>query len=806
MHSIPNRIKMSEHSKNVKPLQRLSYSEKIANDNEWGKRNVDYHIEISSFGDSTRSSDRDVQLLYDLYNNKFPDDWFHYVTNPINSSKKEYQNFPARIRPYTIIRPNIDLFLGEYPKRPDNNRVINASPDAYNSFVEYQKKHIVDNLTQHFVNEANAKGVNTGQESQEVPTPEKLVEQLLSTYKDMRAEMGENAKTIIEEEESLKEIFQDLVKDWVIAGESYSYKGVSFSDIDYERISPLDIDYDKSSGEKYVEDAEWVTRRMQLVFSDMIDRWYDKFSNKELSELEGTTGSNSGFRTPQSFINRFSGTNREENRGKVEVIHATWKSKRKIGILSYPDPLTGEIQETEVDENYPVDKLKGETVEWIWGNEWWEGYKAEGNIYFGIGPIAIQRNEMNNFSKCKGPYNGKRFSDTHSQNISIAEMGIPYQVMHIILNYKIEMTLNKHKGAIALIDKNVIPNKPGWDEEKFLYYAEALGYMFIDRSQIGVDKSFNQYQVLNMDLFQHIKQMIELRDSNKREWDEVLGLNPHRKGQTQASDAVSNVQQNIFQSSIISETVYASFDDFIKRELKGLIDISKFAWIDGKKKVWRSDDLRTQILNINPEDYTDSELDIFVTNSGVEADNLKALKGSAQAFAQNKAKPSVVAEVLRAKSFAKVTNILKKLEADEQKLAEKMETNKGELELEKLRIANEYAAIEHTFALDLQEKKYNRENELAKIKGDYQIMSAAVVKEGEDAGTEGILSVDGIEDRNLEREKIYTDQMTKQQELAIKNKDIDNKDKQATQKAEVEKYKADISLKVAKENKMKGEK
>src|SRR5690606_15762096 len=121
-----------------------------------------------------------------------------------------------------------------------------------------------------------------------------------------------------------------------------------------------------------------------------------------------------------------------------------------------------------------------------------------------------QRNEMNNISACKGPYNGKNFSDDHAENISVLEIGLPFQIMYIIVTRALELTIAKSKGKIVLLDKNVIPTKDGWDEDKFFYYSEALGWGLIDRTKIGVDKSFNQYQVLDLTLFDSIQQLIEL--------------------------------------------------------------------------------------------------------------------------------------------------------------------------------------------------------------------------------------------------------------------------------------------------------
>ena len=95
-------------------------------------------------------------------------------------------------------------------------------------------------------------------------------------------------------------------------------------------------------------------------------------------------------------------------------------------------------------------------------------------------PIPCQRNEMNNSSACKLPYNGRCYSHLHSENISILEFGLPYQQMYTIINYVLEKTIAKSKGKIIPIDQAAIPKKDGWDDEKFFYYADALGYMMLE--------------------------------------------------------------------------------------------------------------------------------------------------------------------------------------------------------------------------------------------------------------------------------------------------------------------------------------
>ena len=101
------------------PKLRVSDSIKRAKDFEHTKSVMDHYISASTFVDEiVNPSVRDVRIFYEAYNNRLPDSYFRYVTNPLNSSNADYQNWPSRLRPYSIIRPNVDLLEGEYEKRP----------------------------------------------------------------------------------------------------------------------------------------------------------------------------------------------------------------------------------------------------------------------------------------------------------------------------------------------------------------------------------------------------------------------------------------------------------------------------------------------------------------------------------------------------------------------------------------------------------------------------------------------------------------------------------------------------------------
>jgi hypothetical protein len=801
-----------------KPLLRVSEKEKIGKDFAHTKDVIDFFIQSTYFQDSLgqrNSNYRDLYVLYNVYNNIIPEEYFDYVTNPLNTVKSQHKSFPAKIRPYNIIRNNCDLLFGEFDKRPKNYTVVVGDTEAINQAEEQLYGLILSNLEQQFINTVNqlqGGDEETGVPSQPVEPPTKLKAKFLSNYKDERAVWGQVNLEEIDHEVHTTEEFARMFKDFVIAGECYSLKRVHRGRIIYERVSPMDLDYDKSPDTKYIEDASWVVRRKYVLPADVVSEFYDELTAGKIDKLE-EQDSTLPFSVPY-FNTLFGNTYRREEdlrRTKICLYHVTWKYYRQFGILTYPDPLTGEVLQMEVDENYKVDKAAGESIEWMWVPEWWEGYRADAPnisanpastpekdiIYLGIRRVAEQRNQDTDFGYCKGLYNGYRFSDTHARNTSIVELGLPYQIMYIILHYRLELALAKSKGKIALLDINTIPNTKGWDEEKFFYWSEANGFALLNRNQLGVDKGWNQYQVLDLSLFEHIANLIKIMDYVRQEWDQLVGFTPQRKGQTAASETASGIDAARYQSSVISERLFAGFDEFIRTERQGLLDLSKFTNLTGRKAIFYGDDMQAAMLEIDPARYIETTFNIHVSNSSADLENVRTMKQQAANFAAQGSKPSVIAEILQANNISKLKAVLKNMEAEELEQAEQMQNQEASLEERKIEIQKEYKEIEYTFDSMLQSEKYDREEGLAHIKGQYSLA---------DTDTPGDnLDPAALEEQLLKRHELAAKMKNEDTKNALMDKKINVDKELGEKKLATERYKADTSLKIAKENKTKSE-
>ena len=104
------------------PKQRIPLSQKTK---KWREECVEAYIDLSKFGVSERRSY--LKSLYDYYNGVIDEQDYRYVLKPYGKTRN---NFPSKLRNYPIIKPIIDLLLGEKAKRPLNYTVTVTNSDS----------------------------------------------------------------------------------------------------------------------------------------------------------------------------------------------------------------------------------------------------------------------------------------------------------------------------------------------------------------------------------------------------------------------------------------------------------------------------------------------------------------------------------------------------------------------------------------------------------------------------------------------------------------------------------------------------
>lgn len=741
-----------------RPLQKVSYKKKIANDYQWVKDNINYWSNISttrsgflSFFGPTQSQADSYQDYFDWYNNDISDEKFHHVTNPFNSKRKELQQFPARIKAFNIMWSKITQHLGEYRRRPFVFNVEVNNDDAPTIYQERLKKKIMEQLEMFFNQTLEA--LENGEEPPEANDGllEELKDEFASDYTDERALKGHYAVKLILKDVDFHDKRHRLFKDYIIGAQCVSYRNVVRDEIVYARIDPREIKFDDTK--EYIEDSDFCVRTYTMSISDVVEEFYDELTDKQIDELEKFM-----FGNAETIPTLFRNNRKDENQFEVTVEHVTFKSFRKIGILTYEDEF-GQEQTVQVDEDY---KKIGEEdeLEWHWIVEIWEGYRVNNEHYFRMRPIPNQRYELNNKSTAKLPYNG-------IGTTSLVKIMRSYQVLFIICMYQLEMALASHIGKVILIDKGSIPNSDGWSTEKFMYYAKALKFMVVDKNQIGSSQHFNQYTTMDASQLNEVAQIMQLAEQLDLQMGKLIGITPERMGQgVQKSTMPGTLEQAISQSSVIAEYIYGNFDEFVRRELEALLDLSKSAWKDGKKALLRNDDLRNFILDIEPEVHKASDFGITISNDAGHMDILEKYKRDViQPLAQNGTDPRILLSVSKADNLLELDKTLSKLEkVNERKMKEQQQ------------MEQEASQQEQQQAAALEEMRQMFELQKIELQGQID----AQLKEMDQLDTD------------LDRNNNYSDDV----KMAVEKYKADVK-------AAADKYKADKQLEVAKENKNK---
>ena len=733
------------------PRQKLSITKK---DKKWREECVEAFINLSNSGAGYSQKKDDLNILYDYYNGVIDEGDYNYVLKPYGKSRK---NFPSEMRNYPIIKPIIDLLLGEKSKRPLNYTVTVQNSDSIAIKEESKKELIFKNLQQHFLQAVQRQGQDVGVDpEQEIELPQHIAEMFEETYVDQRAILGQKAMNYIMQDQ---EVYDKIQKAWfhyLVSGEVYTHRGVRNAEPFYEVLNPLDVDYDLDPDLEFVEDGDWALVRKYVHASTVVDAYYESLSEQQVLELEDPQHSendvsflyaNSTGKDANAFRNRL-----------IEVTSVYWKSRKRIGFLTYLDPETGMVEEQEVADGFrlPMEmKEQGARLTWKWVNEVWEGTRIDGRFYININPIVNQRLSLDNPSKCKLPINGRRYSNTNAKNISLVKLGIPYQLNYNIYKYRLELAIARSKDIIAQFDINMIPKK--WDMDKFMYYVEGTGIAWVDYNKEGIQLNPQHQSVLDMSI-KTIGQYISLLESILVEWEKISGVSRQRQGEIGAYEGKASSQQAILQSSHITEDLFRKFERMEQRDFQALLEYSKEAWLTGKKSMYVMPDGTQDFLDIDSMQHMESNYGIFVSDAGKDQEKLQNIKGLTQAMVQGGAKMGDIAQMLDSESFVEIKKNLKKADRVQEQLEQAQNEAEQQMQQQQMQAAQ------------MQQEAENLEREKDRQK-DIEI---ALIGAESKKDTEG---------HSLNLEKMVRDFEIKERELEIRQKELDEKSRgsQATE-------------------------
>lgn len=820
---------------NILPRQKLSKSQKTK---DWGKTVIDDLERLSNTTEyNGRSSNIKKQVSYDLMNGKLNKSDFEYVLKPYG---KDLGAYPANLQHYDIISPKIQLLLGEELKRPFNFSVVTINEGAISELQDQKKEMVVEYIQSkvdayyqehraRLEGQAQEQGVPrdrlqefVDQEIDKVAKPRTLqqLEKYFETdYRSMREITGQRLLDYTILEQHVKEKFNLLFKDGLVAGEELYYAGVVSGKPILRVCNPLDMTIIADPDSQWVEDAIAVIEERWLHPATILDELHDDLSSKQIDDIERLGGG--GDITGKDFqyhYEEFRIKSEDEYRrstqvahtrgtdGTIRVLHCEWKSMRKIGFLSF-----GENEEIVGEEfRIPEHAVKGKdgsyiwmddetetqfSLYWDWVSEVWEGTKVGHDIYVNVRPKTNQRRSLDNVSICKLGYGGYIHNSRNSESVSLVDRMKSYQYLYDIIYYRTELAFAKNKGRIMLMDLAQIPASQGWDVETWLYYMETMNMAFINSFESnakGERASFNQFTEIDLSMGNYINQHVMMLDKIEDKMGELSGVSKQRQGTIASSELVGTTERAVVQSSHVTETYFYFHDKVKERALSALLDCARIAYANGTKINYITEDMDRIVLSFGENELSETEYGVFVMNS----DRTARIRAFAEEMAMNSYRSGAASGVealsmIQHTSIAEMKRDLGVLEAKRKEFEQSMSQQQQEAQAQMMKEERDFQMLlddreterniqDNETKLTIAEIQAESKMEVANMQGENNDRSERV-KERIEEGKRRVESWKQSRNEELERLKLKTQKEVKEKEIEVKRQQA-NKPKPSTSK------------------------
>ena len=788
---------------------------------DWQESCIDYVIGRSLGGSrngNNRTRREEMQTYYDLYNSIYNEKDLKYVTNPF----KQQDGFPAMAQDYNIIKPKIDLLLGEETKRPFNFKVVRTSDIAASEMQDRAKQLLIDYIQATIMSKLGPEEQARYQEALqngEIMTPQQIQKYMSKDYKDIAEITAYHSLNYLKNKLNITHEFFKGWKDALVGGEEIYYVGILNGEPCLERVNPIYFDYDTETSDlEFIHDAEWCCYEMNMSVTELYDRLYDKMSEKQLNQLlDMMDQASKGSINPEvrktsldythiktHAINGFS-SNPFDSTNSVKVWHCCWKSFKKIGFVTIIDPELGEPKEYQVDESYKETGMEL-NVEWKWITEVWEGYRAGEDLYIGIQPLEYQYTSSDNPNSQRLPYTGVVYNNTNSRPRSLVSMMKPLQYMYIVLWYRLELAMARDKGKVVNMDITQIPKSMNIDVSKWMHYLSALGVNFINPYEEGWDipgreggkpSQFNQITALDLTMANTIDQYINLMDKIESMLSEISGVSKQREGSISSNELVGNVERSVVQSAHITEPWFWTHSQ-VKREcLTMLLNTARWAWKDGSKThlQYILDDATRAFLTLS-DDMLYEDFDIFIEDTTKNQQYIETLKQLMQPAMQNGASLLDIAEIITMDNISMIKSRLEEIEQKRMEQQQAMEQAQAEREQQAIQMQNEIKEEELMIKeaeMDLEKYKIDQDNA---TKITVAQLNAYRGAENMDQDGNGIPDPVEIAQQALAERKQASDEASKQFEFNAKIREQKMKKEIEDKKNQLERERMDHEMKL----------
>lgn len=773
------------------PRQKLSDAQKTDN---WYKKNIDFAEHLLTSDVNLRSNFKNKKINYNLRANIINSNDFEKFINPDNL---DLESLPASFQHVGVENSKINLLIGEYAKRRKEFKAYISSNDP--EAISRKEKMLMEKI------KSEVYGMIVGEKVGEEEIAKRMKE--LERYQNYEfQDLAEiTANKILKKEYKEGDFdftFMRTFEDLLVAGEEIMYCGVLGGNPVMRRVNPMNV-YTLGGNSMYIEDADIIVEYGYKSVGQVIDDYWDTLKPQDVDFLEkGKTDASAGtgggiglnrdisvydyygeqgalniFHPNEMGVRTFAGA--FDTYGNVRVLKVCWRSRRKIGELTYFDE-DGEEQKDYVPEDYKPNKTLGETVRWIWVNEWMEGTKIADHIYTVMRPVPFASKSLVNKSKGTPPYVGSVNSTNDYKVQSLMDIMKPLTYSYDIAYYKRELAIATYKGSFTALNSSLVPS--GWDPKEWMRYVTVNKFAWLDPTneilkgpaQGKSAGAFNQLTAQQVpigdpnEIGMYTNLMLDIENTLGK----IAGVSGAREGQIQNREAVNNVEREVAQTSHITEKWFAIDNNFRKRVLTKFLECCKYAYkTNPKKGQYVLDDLSQQLVT-NFDEFVSSEYDIHLSNSNADQQLFNDLRALSQAAIQNG--QATISDLIAISQSESVQEIAKKLEESARKIKEEGEQmQQQQMQQQQQAMQAQQQQVQAQQQLDLKKHEDDIAVKREKIQADMAI--AAMREQNNNYRTEtGLIDSDnnGIADE-LDLRRTEVDEEYKNNQIDLKQAQLE---------------------------------
>ena len=590
----------------------------------------------------------EFQKAYNYYHGERDEEQFKYLEENFGIGS------PTSVKLTPMVKKHIDALIGEYLGTPILPKVSCKDSETISAITREKSLQIAQGVTKFLKDHLNTTLLQfiDGKD-----TTDKAIKQQIDKIKE---DIDQNfiSKYEVAAQNVIQYIMQSrqtdmitklrqLLLDLLITG--YTFFRVKESsagtNIQIEVLDPLNTFIDRNPESPYIKDS----------YKVVVRKWLSR----------------------QQILNRYG---KDLTRDDVKNIKETWSDDFGEGTI-YGYTYANTLQQPQSTPGHPVDDNGVQKLIPVYEVEWLEtdknfvmqrysSVRIGGDIYIinGKDENVIRSKDNPNYASLtvNGIYFTNRTSKPYSLMLACADLQDKYD---LLIYYRDVLIANSGvKGQI--MDFSLIPANLGvnWPEriKRWMAYRKA-GTMMIDSTQDGRnDQGFGQFNTMlagyDDTLPAQAIQAIQLAiDSVEATTSSITGVFRERLNGIQQRDAVTNIQQGVNNSFIITKPIFQQMDLVACEIISDCLNQAKKTWKKGLTGILVLGDQQQKVFTALPEDFTLTDYDIHVISSTQIMQDMQQIQALVPEFIKSGQLPAdILFEVMTAKSLSEMKYKVKK--------------------------------------------------------------------------------------------------------------------------------------------------